>query len=262
MYAFVYEVVDIAEEISPDIQPSLRPLSTLFNCTQLPILTRRLQIALALAETVLQLHTSGWLHKGICSENILYLDQGPNTWEKGTSLGPYVAGYEYARADNPLEMTEETPSNPVVDLYRHPQAQGAGRSSFKKAYDLFALGCVLLEVALWTNLCEILHQTTNTSGIPSKIGIPAHVNTTSNGRRPLHTFHVGNPKGNQCLLNKDENAGILDRVAFHAGDKYRTAVEMCLHAGTTIHAADEDNDPETSVETQLAIVKLLEQYRC
>ena len=148
-YAYVYEVANLNEGEGTPIRPAVRPLLSVFDDVKAPSLTFRVRLALELAETLLQLHTSGWLHKGIRSDNVLFFDRGDLNWNNGTSLGPYVAGYEYARADNPLEMTEDAPLEPVSDLYRHPQAQGTARPSFKKAFDLYGLGCVLLEIALW-----------------------------------------------------------------------------------------------------------------
>ena len=170
VYGLVYEVVDLNQEASPSSKPSRRPLSSLFDRSKAPSLTKRLRIAFDLSETILQLHTSGWLHKGIRSENIIFLDHDMHVWENGSSLGPFVVGYDYARADNPLEMTEDVPSNPIVDLYRHPQAQGIARPSFKKVYDLYALGCVLLEIALWRSLEDILFRAAEMDEASAKSG--------------------------------------------------------------------------------------------
>lgn len=148
MYAYVFEIVNLNENDVPQSPPVVRSLSALITNIQTPSLTYRVRIDLALAETLLQLHTSGWLHKAISSENVLFVDLGTFEGEEGTSLGPYLAGNEYARVDSSQELTERVPSNPTSDLYRHPEAQGIVRFSFKKEFDLYALGCVLLEIGL------------------------------------------------------------------------------------------------------------------
>ena len=72
-------------------------LSELYQGSRRPSLNMRVSIALALSETVLQLHTTGWLHKGLRSENVIFLDEGKPTWEGVAARGPYITGYEYAR---------------------------------------------------------------------------------------------------------------------------------------------------------------------
>lgn len=55
----------------PDVAGSLCLLEVL-ELEMLPALNECLMLAIVLIETVLQLHTSGWLHKGIRSDNILF----------------------------------------------------------------------------------------------------------------------------------------------------------------------------------------------
>lgn len=137
-----------------------------------PSLTQRFALAVALAESMERLHAVNWLHKGFRSSNILFfnnsVDKTPcggqlREW-KGLALDqPIISGFEYARpADQPL-WTEMSHS-PIHDLYRHPEVQAdSGRNSleertemFKKTYDIYALGIVLLEIAFWTPIHVIL----------------------------------------------------------------------------------------------------------
>ena len=250
MYAYVYEVINLDEDASPPTSMMIRPLSSLYSHKRTPSLTVRFQLALVLAETVLQLHTSGWLHKGIHSENVLFFDTNKSSWESGTSLGPYVAGYEFARADNPLEMTEDAPCDSVTDLYRHPQAQGAVRPSFKKIFDLYALGCVLIEIALWSSLPDILFNAGNLAEAATERRSTASLNEQK------HLERVAILRGKDLLVDKNKSEGIFDRVAFHAGDNYRRAVELCFFGNNS-----SAEDSEESVDTQMAIVRILEQQK-
>ncbi|MCJ1401470.1 hypothetical protein MMC11_004684 [Xylographa trunciseda] len=251
MYAYIYEVVDLDEEESAQSVPAVRSLLALFDEKRIPSLTYRIRLALALAQTVLQLHTSGWLHKGLRSENILFVEHGDFTWERGAELPPYIAGYEYARADNALEMTEDAPSSPELDLYRHPQAQGVARPSFKKIFDLYALGCVLLEIACWSSLQNLLFHAENATE-PS-----IQARSTEDPNQQAHLKWTAILRGKERLLDKDKREGILEQVSFHAGDKYRNVVEHCFQVGE-----NNNEDDETSVITQINIVKLLEQQKC
>lgn len=252
-YAYVYEVANLNQDQGPQAKPVIRPLLALFDNPRTPSLTFRIRLAKDLAETLLQLHTSGWLHKGIRSDNVLFIDRGDLNWENGTSLGPYVTGYEYARADNPLEMTEDAPSNPSVDLYRHPQAQGIVRPSFKKIFDLYALGCVLLEIALWTSLQVVLLHIEHVHNPNGKSAVNA-----SSANEQAHLDQVSIIRGKERLLDEEASRSIFDRVAFHAGDNYRKVVEMCFFPSET----GNEEELECSVSTQMEIVKLLEQQKC
>ena len=250
MYAYVYEVANLDEEPS-QTNSTIRPLLNLFEHQRNPSLSYRVQVAVALAETVLQLHTAGWLHKGIRSENVLFLDRDKLCWEIGNSLGPYLAGYDYSRADNPLEMTEDAPQTSNIDVYRHPQAQGAARPSFNKSFDLYALECVLLEIALWKKLQDILFQ----AGSVPDTQPENHV--TTNADELAHLRWDAVLRGRECLLDMEKSNPLLDEVAFRAGNTYAKVVKICFTAGQ-----DQDNEEtETSVITQISIVKLLEQLK-
>ena len=138
-----------------------------------PSLTQRMALALALVESVERLHAVNWLHKGLRSGNVLFFrnsadnavqPQNRVTDLAGLDLGrPVISGFEYARPqDQPLWT--EVSHNPAHDLYRHPEVQAdAGRDlrrekthMFKKTYDIYALGIVLLEIAFWKPIHVIL----------------------------------------------------------------------------------------------------------
>lgn len=57
-------------------------------------------------------------------------------------------------------MTEQPDSNPLYNLYRHPLAHGdvmtGGIGGFKKIFDIYSLGVILMEIALWQPMHEIL----------------------------------------------------------------------------------------------------------
>ena len=152
-YAYLFEFpFAVASKVS------MRSLQDFLACqTQRPSLNRRIAIAINLAETVLQLHTSGWLHKCIRPENVLFFKSGLDEWESSDDFPPaYLGGYEYARADNPLEVTEAPSAQRHSQPYRHPLSIGQGRFSFSKSFDLYSLGCVLLELGFWTPLQVLL----------------------------------------------------------------------------------------------------------
>ncbi|KAI4244009.1 MAG: hypothetical protein L6R40_003220 [Gallowayella cf. fulva] len=248
-YGLVFELMIPATIASPPLPP-IRPLSTLFGATRKPSLNERGGIALALAETVLQLHTSGWLHKGIRSDNVLYFDIGDSRWEHGSADGPYLAGYEYARPTN--AQTEAMPAIPDNEIYRHPMSQGLTRANFRRSFDLFALGCVLLEIGLWSHLPDILHR------VPSESTQKDHSDST------FKTLSVTSGKVDWArlqsakteLLQSDdlEKRRELAGIAFHAGKTFQEAILLCLYA--------RDEDPlDEDISVQKEIVDLLRQSR-
>ena len=246
-YGLVFELRRLHVDIT-STQPSIATLCDLYARSRKPSLNERGRIGLSLAETVLQLHTAGWLHKGLRSNNVLYLDLGDLRWEDGTAYGPFLAGYEYARPSN--ADTEKTPEAPELELYRHPLAQGPARSHFKKSFDLFALGCVLLELALWRSLKDILRE----AGLRiHNHRIKKNESSSQSGHgRSLEWMQINEAKAQ--ILQNDQAGDQLAEVAFHAGDTFKEVILLCLYA------SNDDPDDE-DLEFQKLIVEKLKHCR-
>ncbi|KAL8812320.1 MAG: hypothetical protein Q9223_000116 [Gallowayella weberi] len=239
-YGLVFDLT-ISANIPTHIVPVIRPLSTLFLDARKPSLNERSAMALAIAETVLQLHTSGWLHKGIRSDNVLYFDTKDNMWEFGNANGPFLAGYEYARPTT--AHTEAMPATAEHELYRHPRSQGLTRSNFRRSFDLFALGCVLLEIGLWSSLSDILQL------VPSESS-----KTSTRGSGRVDWVHLQSAK-TQLLQTEDlERRSDLAGIAFHAGKTFQTVILMCLYA-------DDDDPLDEDISVQKDVVDLLRQLK-
>ncbi len=240
-YGLVFELT-LSSNIPGRLAPIIRPLSTLFADGRKPSLNERRDIALALAETILQLHTAGWLHKGIRSDNILYIDTGDSNWEYANANGPFLAGYEYARPTT--AYTEAMPTDPGQEMYRHPKGQGLTRANFRRSFDLFALGCVLLEIGLWSNLSEILRR------VPFEQEPKAKMSTVRSDK--VDWVRLETTK-TQLLQNDDfEKRSDLAGIAFHAGTTFQHIILQCLYA--------DDEDPfDEDISVQKEIVDLLRQ---
>jgi hypothetical protein len=150
--------------------PVLKTLRQVLDQSHAPPLNMRLFIAVTLLETLLNLHTSGWLHKELRSDNIIFIrksDGGDAIDDHDLSAhSMYIAGYVYSRVDGPGEMTEPLESELDADLYRHPSLLGDIRESYHKSLDIFSVGCTLLEIGLWSSLRHILeHHSTTHPGI-------------------------------------------------------------------------------------------------
>ena len=151
-------------------------------------LTSRFDVAKALVMAIYRLHSVGWLHKSFRSENILFFE--PADHDNRSLVEPFVCGFDFSRQDSPLEMTEDVPSvltsrhmDREQSLYRHPDLDvqpfslpskdddpdemkakeaeaeaAASRFRYRKSYDVYSLGIILLELGLWypvKHLCNV-----------------------------------------------------------------------------------------------------------
>lgn len=134
-YEFVFEMPQGLQE-----PRSLRDL--LANAP--PTLNVKLEIAKQLANSVLYLHATGFVHKNIRPETILIFD-------RGTAKASFLVGFEDFRgAEDDTFMIGD--SLPERELYRHPLRQGNNpEREYVMQHDIYSLGVCLLEIGLWTS---------------------------------------------------------------------------------------------------------------
>jgi hypothetical protein len=136
---------------------------------QPPPLGTRFNLARTIAEAVGRFHAVNWLHKGLRSANILL-------WKDSTKIKtsdldwsrPYISGFDCSRPALNDDMTETPPENPTRDIYRHPRVQGTG-TTYKRSYDIYSLGIILLEIGYWQPIDKILKIGDVVNARPSKI---------------------------------------------------------------------------------------------
>lgn len=229
---------------------SMRSLQDFLACqSQRPSLNRRIAIAISLAETVLQLHTSGWLHKCIRPENVLFFKSGLDEWESSDDFPPaYLGGYEYARADNPLEVTEAPSAQRHPQLYRHPLSIGQGRVSFSKSFDLYSLGCVLLELGFWTPLQAILlrylRRKPDTDAIFGENAVPISPLTPQSD-----TEYYSMVGEKQRLLRETGPGTIYAGLEYRMGMVYSQIAMKCLHV-TSVSTGNDDDEFDGTLDVQ------------
>jgi hypothetical protein len=126
-----------------------------------PDLNDRFHLAQTLAVALWSLHSLDWLHKSLCSPNVLFF---PSAFSKSAHSStasaalfpdisaPFLSGFDASRPDldTALSLVPKHPS--IGDLHRHP-ASLRGRPHCK-AFDIYSLGLVLLEIGLW----KVLHS--------------------------------------------------------------------------------------------------------
>ncbi|KAK6811175.1 hypothetical protein RU639_013008 [Aspergillus parasiticus] len=123
-----------------------------------PALGDRFKMALTLASTVLNVHSSGWVHKNIWSRGILFIPT------EGRPPALYLQGWSVARPRSEDMSTQSmgTSDRSITggysqlepELYRHPERYGSKVAGFTAKHDLYSVGIVLLEIALWTTMSK------------------------------------------------------------------------------------------------------------
>ncbi|KAJ5043133.1 uncharacterized protein L3040_004516 [Drepanopeziza brunnea f. sp. 'multigermtubi'] len=233
----------------------------LIGHTLAPSLDDRLDLAIAMTETVLQLHTAGWLHKGVRADNVIFFHQTTIDITK-----VYLEGYEYARADNPTDMTEAPVPDQGADLTRHPALLRANRAPFRKAFDLYGLGCLLLEIGLWERLPTILLHFSRREHDPT---MTARVSQTSLIYETKEEMvRVNKSKGK--LLTDTGPGSVGKALEFAAGRTFASVVRSCLSAADEKNAStsgdlgekEEDIDPDDEcIDLEIEILEKLKRCR-
>ena len=201
--------------------------TSLRQCLQIGMgvsLNTRVVLAHAIAQSIMYLHAVSWLHKSVRSDNVLFFLESPAV--SADLSRPILSGFGYARPDNPDAETEQFARQLNEDLYRPPECQSMSTSRSKKSYDIYALGVVLLEIAYWKPIEEILHIDLEKKGARKDVrGIQAR------------------------LLSKDEH--FIQQVEEYVGESDARVVYRCLTGAKEIgmsDALDNEEDPIVGAE--------------
>lgn len=210
-YALVYEKP--SNTLSKSTPVSLQEL---MRTSRMPSLTKRVAVANAIAQSLMYLHSVNWLHKGIRSNNIVFFMSPGKEPDYGE---PILSGFEYARPDLTGETTEPTPSYSEHDIYRHPNTHGGRRPRSKKSDDVYSLGVVLIEIAYWRGIGEIVE-------------LPADEKPAEDMVKTVR----------EALLGQR----YMDVVEALGGETYKEVVRKCLTGGEELGLPEsaEETDPE------------------
>jgi len=138
-------VFRIPQDLGMAVPMSLLDIIKRYKTEKTPPLGDRFRLAQRLATILMQLHASDWLHKAFRSDNILFF-LGPAAY----ITKPYLAGFEYARDMSMRSIGTRPTGENGLDYYYHPEVA----NGFSKTLDLYSLGVVLLEIALWRPLVK------------------------------------------------------------------------------------------------------------
>ncbi|KAK4106043.1 hypothetical protein N658DRAFT_502577 [Parathielavia hyrcaniae] len=214
------------------LDASLPPVSLrdLLETWRKPRVTDRVKLAHAISNCLLYLHSVNWLHKGLRSHNIIFFR---NTSGRVDFAKPYLSGFDFSRPARADEMTDiPGPGDDAeYNLYRHPLAQSTNpeeRERFKKSFDIYSLGVLLVEVAHWASVDRVL-------------GIDARAARA----RPSIALRV-----REKLLTQDQIADLGACM----GAVYETAARRCITGGRELGLSEGDDETDDAVAARLSMV--------
>lgn len=186
-----------------------------------PPLERRLQLASTICNSLSELYSGGWMHKSMRSSNIIFPlpSTVPSSFFSSESnkflSDALLAGFEYSRQESEAQSIDRARLAGDVDtaIYRHPHYQGEAAEGYRIEYDIYSVGLVLVEIALWVPLKSFLST-------KDKEGKPKFASSKSGAK----SFHR-----EEATVLKDLVVECVDKkVAFQMGTGYRDAARWCL----------------------------------
>jgi len=238
-FGFVFKSLDASPAPNGRLHPPPTPPTTLLELLSggapKPSLTTRIRIARTVATSIWYLHATNWLHKGLRSENVVFGRGSSATSMTKIDIRnekPFLCGFDYSRPADPGEETERPVENLLHDMYRHPKVQfdlprEGGRSGFNKLHDVYSLGVVLFEIAVWKPVYEVLGV--DDGGGPGAIKAAV-------------------AKSVESRLLAAENVAFLEA---EAGDAVASAVRACLD-GSLVDEQDANMlSPDSNAQLQL-----------
>jgi hypothetical protein len=218
-------------------QSRITTLRELLEQTPKPSLSARVALCAALARCIHGLHAVNWLHKALRADNIVFFSSSSSS----NLDTPFVSGFELSRPSIMDQWTEKPEFEPAKDIYRHPNAQSSQTDgSYRKSYDIYSLGVVMTEIALWKPIEDVVGlENLSKAKPPTLRGIQFRLL-----QKPL-------------TRNATDAESCLQQIASACGDLLCDIVERCLEM-------DAEPKPESDTAlgrqkaTELDLVKKLE----
>ena len=139
------------------------------NLVELP-LGERFKLAFKIANSIKELHMVGWVHKNICSRNIIFFEATdlnshheslPDILSK-----PYLIDFRRSRPTRDTTNTETNSSakSGIVAQYSLHPDYAAGTRLFQESDEYYSLGLLLLEIGSWATLDAFIDKFVEKSG--------------------------------------------------------------------------------------------------
>lgn len=228
-HALAYKV-----EVPSDTRyQGISTLRDILDTHPVPSLEKRFALASALADSVFYLHAVSWLHKGIRSDNVMFIRYQSTTSKNDANRStaadissPILSGFDYSRPDLIDEQSFRNTRTPRHDIYSHPDLLQFRTKRSRKCHDLYSLGLILVEIALWRPIEDI-------------VGIEV---------RRSRLLEIA-----QTVAKLKENDNILRaELAARMGDRYAEVVTFCVvsEEGNRAAAGSREDVPEAAAELQ------------
>jgi serine/threonine protein kinase len=154
-YALVFSYPDDSErgKLLTLLELISKPENDRYKSARFP--QTRHHVAWAASQCIAAFHTDGWVHQSVRSESVVFF-MDPSS--KPNLRKPYFVRFEHARptlADTQGASANITPELRMRRFYQHPNRLKEKPENFIREYDLYSLGVVLLELALWKTAEEI-----------------------------------------------------------------------------------------------------------
>ena len=174
-------------------------------------LNARFKVALKVASSICGFHADGWVHKNLRSQSLLFFKSS----DKESDLmidSPYLAGFEYSRPEDGSTAGDRDDDRDR-NLYRHPALQTVAGDSFNKVHDLYSLGVILLEIAMWRTASSICGASQSGSSNES----------------------LGSARIDPTRLHKQYVRQAKSKIPYLMGEAYLSAVLACLESKYANH---------------------------
>lgn len=234
-FGFVFEV---PRDAPTPAQPY--SLLQLLGGEVVPIM-ERISLAKQLATYTLHLHAVDWLHKALRSASITFFSPDKNHVDV---TKPFISGFEYARPDEKGLTTTKTPSDQEWAIYCHPDYQGQEREgNYRRTYDIYSLGIILLEIAYWKKAEDILGFRNVENKESEKDRENETVDASRTSQAKYDAKNIVHTRGiRDRLLYSDKK--LLNYVRVTMGNSYARAVEACIGGPEFLGIAETDDQTD------------------
>ncbi|KAK3683415.1 hypothetical protein B0T22DRAFT_430734 [Podospora appendiculata] len=195
--------------------------------TKPPSLTRRLDIAKSIANSVSFIHVCNLVHKNLRPESILSFLPDSNT-NSPSPIPVFLLGFDGFRTVHyqTLQLGDAAFER---NLYRHPTRQGPkAQAKYTMQHDIYSLGVCLLELGLWRSFITYNPPETETATGPQKATPSPHPDVAALGLDMPALDTLNWPEQTRFAIK--ERLVHMARAELPAcmGERYTAATVACL----------------------------------